>query len=276
MDSALIPRALGTTCDLGIANRDGMLAGEARLLEAEPPHRPCRDTTMQLFLVVLGGRSRGCHIEQHDVRFVAGERIDDTLPELRRQWFGLQRGLHLDSWMRIEQVEGWQVVLKREPFRGPDRLWFVNVGGYDPACMAELHAFGLFVAPSARSAAARAKRQLLSGVLQPHKDDVCAVQTLGAGPRTAAAGEEAVGSGAKCERQRRDNAAADSAANATSADGAVEVDDLLAITQVGGWQVHLLPPDADAEGADTAWQPLRPDWFGYRRIDQGQEEVNPT
>ena len=50
----------------------------------------------QLFLVVLGGRARGCRIELHDVRFVAGRSIDDTLPELRRQWFGRREGLHLD------------------------------------------------------------------------------------------------------------------------------------------------------------------------------------
>jgi hypothetical protein len=180
---------------------------------------------MQLFLVVLGGRSRGCHIEQHDVRFVAGERIDDTLPELRRQWFGLQRGLHLDSWMGIERVEGWRVELRREPFSGPMRLWFVNVGAYDPACMAELHAFGLFVATSARSAAARAKQRLLVGAAQQHKDDVCSVG----------------------------------------------LDDVLTIEELGPWQVHLLPPEP---GADTSWQPLRPDWFGYRRIDRGGEPTD--
>jgi hypothetical protein len=218
---------------------------------------------MQLFLVVLGGRSRGCHIEQHDVRFVAGERIDDTLPELRRQWFGLQRGLHLDSWVRIERVEGWRVVLRREPFRDPMRLWFVNVGAYDPACLAELHAFGLFVAPSARSAAARAKRQLLVGAAQQHKDDVCVVEAPG------------ISSPSLVAPQRLDTAAeprrpgGDRSASATgSADSAWAVDDVLAVTQLGDWQVHLLPPEP---GADTSWQPLRPDWFGYHRIDRRQD-----
>ncbi len=44
--------------------------------------RPC------LFLVVLGGRTDRSLIELHDVRFVAGRRIEDTFPALRRQWFG--------------------------------------------------------------------------------------------------------------------------------------------------------------------------------------------
>jgi hypothetical protein len=39
---------------------------------------------MQLFLVVLGGRIEGCHIELHDVRFVVDTSIEDTLPQLRQ------------------------------------------------------------------------------------------------------------------------------------------------------------------------------------------------
>ena len=206
---------------------------------------------MQLFLVVLGGRSRGCHIEQHDVRFVAGETIDDTLPELRRQWFGLQRGLHLDSWMRIEQVEGWRVVLQREPFGGQQRLWFVNVGAYDPACMAELHAFGLFVAPSAAAAKARATRHLLVGATQRHKDDLHPVE-----PKTGFTRSPGL--------------------DTPLLSGAGDVDDLLVLRQLGGWHVHLLPPDPGAPAQTTAWQPLRPDWHGYRRIDQGREGAVPA
>jgi hypothetical protein len=194
---------------------------------------------MPLFLVVLGGRSRGCHIEQHDVRFVAGERIEDTLPELRRQWSGLQRGLHLDSWQRIEQVEGWRVDLRPEPADGPMRLWFVNVGAYDPACAWELHAFGLFVAVSAATARAKAKRHLLVGAAQQHKDDLHAVEPAGS---TRKPRPESLPPG-----------------------GAGVVDDLLELQRLGRWHVHLLPPEP---GTDGRWQPLRPDWFGYRRIDR--------
>jgi hypothetical protein len=73
-----------------------------------------RPPAPSLFLVVLGGRAVGAHIELHDVRFVAGYRVE----------------------------------LRQEPFAGPERLWFVTLGGYDPAQLAELHAFGLFVASS--------------------------------------------------------------------------------------------------------------------------------
>ena len=67
---------------------------------------------MNLFLVVLGGRSKGCHIEQHDVRWVVGDSIDDTLPELVRQWSGLRRGLHIDSYRTVSRVDGHNVVVQ--------------------------------------------------------------------------------------------------------------------------------------------------------------------
>ena len=54
-------------------------------------------SSKKLFLVVLGGRCKGCHVEQHDVRWVVGETIDATLPALRKEWIGLRRGLHIDS-----------------------------------------------------------------------------------------------------------------------------------------------------------------------------------
>ena len=130
----------------------------------------------QLFLVVLGGRTATSHIELHDVRFVAGACIDDTIPELRQQWFGRREGLHLDSYMAVRAIDGWTVSLAREPAEPrPERLWFVNLGAYRPDSLAELHHFGLVVARSSQAAKAAAKRQWLAGALQQHKDDLCAV-----------------------------------------------------------------------------------------------------
>lgn len=221
---------------------------------ATAARRPLQlQTAMHLFLVVLGGRSRGCHIEQHDVRFVAGGRIEDTLPQLRRQWFGLQRGLHLDSWLQVRQVEGWRVELRPEPFTGPQRLWFINVGAYDPDCPWELHAFGLFVADTAAAAKAQAKRRLLVGAAQQHKDDSCAVETVAAsGPTGGAAASTAV------------NQPPLPGMAGTGTETGPQPDDVLALQRLGRWHVHLLPQP----GSDSAWRPLRPDWFGYRRLDR--------
>ena len=135
---------------------------------------------MNLFLVVLGGRSRGCHIEQHDVRWVVGETIDDTLPELVRQWGGLRRGLHLDSYRNVKRVDGHHVHIrpgagKAEP-DGMPGLWFVNLGAYRSDSMAEQHHFGLLVAHSAAAAKAAARRRWLKSLEQIHKDDLHRVE----------------------------------------------------------------------------------------------------
>ncbi len=130
----------------------------------------------ELFLVVLGGRATGCHIELHDVRFVAGTTIEAAIPELRRQWFGRREGLHLDAYLAVRAVDGWAVSLGREPpAPRPERLWFVNLGAYRSDSLSELHHFGLVVACSPQAAKAAAKRQWLRGALHLHKDDLCAV-----------------------------------------------------------------------------------------------------
>ena len=129
-----------------------------------------------LFLVVLGGRAPGCHIELHDVRFVAGATIEAAIPELRRHWFGRREGLHLDAYLAVRAVDGWAVRLGCETSAPrPERLWFVNLGAYRPDCLAELHHFGLVVARSPQAAKAAAKRQWLRGALQQHKDDLAEV-----------------------------------------------------------------------------------------------------
>lgn len=201
----------------------------ARLVGEETPE-PVPSPT--LFLVVLGGRVGRAHIELHDVRFVAGASIDDTLPELRRQWFGARKGLHLDSWMAVREVDGYRVVLRPEPFAGPERLWFVNLGGYDPAQLAEQHAFGLFVAANPQAAKAAARRRLLPQALQRHKDDLHGLEAaLGPAPEPAV-----------------DDCLPLETVVATTSEGAGR----------GVWWVHLLP-----EGGAP---PQVPDWFGYRLI----------
>ena len=64
-----------------------------------------------LFLVVLGGRANKANIELHDVRWVIGSRIEDTFNTLRRDWFGIIEGLHIDSYKKINYVDGYRINL---------------------------------------------------------------------------------------------------------------------------------------------------------------------
>lgn len=147
--------------------------------ETEQPRHPAvANGSPQLFLVVLGGRAEGAHIELHDVRFVAGETLEATLPALRHQWFGRRRGLHIDSYMAVRQVGRFAVELRQEAFGGAERLWFVNVGGYRPDSFAEDHAFCLVVATTAAGAKRQALAQGLPDAVSRHKDDLQALEAV--------------------------------------------------------------------------------------------------
>lgn len=127
---------------------------------------------MKLFLVYLGGSVAGANIELHDVRFVVGENIEATYPALRQQWFGDAAGLHIDSYMQIKQIDGYNISLHSTPQDGALKLFFVNFGGYYPDKLAEQHEFTLCVAEAATQAKSYAKKQLLTRAESSHKDDL--------------------------------------------------------------------------------------------------------
>jgi hypothetical protein len=127
---------------------------------------------MKLFAVYLGGRAPKANTELHDVVFAVGATIEDTYTQLLDQWFGDPAGLHIDSWLELDVVDGWRVSLTQTPSPSNMKLFFVNLGAYDHT-FTELHAMGFYVAATA----ADAKQQALSrhthdGVNEVHKDDL--------------------------------------------------------------------------------------------------------
>ncbi|MFC0118049.1 DUF1543 domain-containing protein [Pseudoalteromonas xiamenensis] len=127
---------------------------------------------MKLFMVYLGGRVAGCHIEMHDVRFVIGESIEQTYAKLKAQWVGDKNAVHMDSYVEVKHVDGYSVELKKEANRAELKLYFVNLGGYIPTNLAEQHEFALIVATNEHEAKEKAKSQLLVGMSHQHKDNL--------------------------------------------------------------------------------------------------------
>lgn len=128
--------------------------------------------SQKLFAVYLGGRVPKANTELHDVVFATGARIEDTYPQLLEKWFGNPVGLHLDSWLELDVVDGYRVSLGGAPDAGGMKLFFVNLGAYDDN-FTELHANGFYVAASAAEAKDRALVQHFTGDYGlPHKDDL--------------------------------------------------------------------------------------------------------
>ena len=185
-----------------------------------------------LFLVVLGGRALKANVELHDVRWVVGSKIEDTFNVLRKNWFGSIDGLHIDSFKKIEYIDGYKINLKnfeknninnKQPLKqiNPQKnLWFVNIGGYDPSSMQEKHEFGLVVASSSLEAKNRAKSKWLRGCRKKHKDDIASLNKL------------------------------------------ISCDDCQLIKNIGSWEIELILENNLLEETNY------PDWYGYKRIDK--------
>ena len=184
-----------------------------------------------LFLVVLGGRASKANVELHDVRWVIGTRIEDTFDVLISDWFGSLDGLHIDSYKKINFVDGYRICLKNienKKFKktkypnkcnSKEKLWFVNIGGYDPTSMQEKHEFGLVVASSSLEAKNKAKSKWLNGCKKKHKDDITSLRKLSF------------------------------------------IDDCELITKIENWEIELVLENNLVQETNS------PDWYGYKRID---------
>ena len=184
-----------------------------------------------LYLVVLGGRAKKANIELHDVRWVAGSKIEDTYGTLRKDWFGSPKGLHIDSYKKIKYVDGYKINLINFETDNIDNkqlvkknktkkfLWFVNIGGYDPTSMQEKHEFGLVTASTKVEAKNIAKSKWLIGCKKKHKDDIASLKNLNI------------------------------------------LDECEVIKNIDKWEIELIS-DNNAHEENNL-----PDWYGYQKID---------
>jgi len=124
-----------------------------------------------LFVVMLGGKHPRAKIEVHDVVFAIADSLEAAYPQLREGWFGSPSGLHVDSWMQVDGVEGWKVQLSPlAPLPGAPRLYFINLGGYEAEVFGEAHHYLLVVAHDKAEAKAKGKRKMLSHWSKAHTD----------------------------------------------------------------------------------------------------------
>ena len=188
-----------------------------------------------LFLVVLGGTAKKANVELHDVRWVTGSKIEDTYEVLRKDWFGTLKGLHIDSYKKINYVDGYKINLKNientkirnnKPvigISGKKNLYFVNIGGYDPSSMQEKHEFGLVVASSSLEAKNKAKSKWLNSCKKKHKDNIHSLRYL------------------------------------------FSLDNCQIIKKIDNWEIELFLEDNLVEETNY------PDWYGYKKIDNIQK-----
>ncbi|AZF21284.1 DUF1543 domain-containing protein [Pseudomonas sp. R3-52-08] len=126
-----------------------------------------------LFVVMLGGKHPRARIEVHDVAFAVADTLQATYPQLRDAWFGSPKGVHIDSWMAVDGVDGWKVEFSQlAPHGDAPRLYFLNLGGYEANRFGEAHHYLLLVARDKREAMSKGKQHLLRHWSQAHIDAV--------------------------------------------------------------------------------------------------------
>lgn len=116
----------------------------------------------KLFGIYIGGAHEKSIIELHDMRFVVADSIEDTYEELKNTWWGTPESLHLDAWGVVRWADGYEVHIKDIPSDdNTNKLFFVNLGGYDRHQFTELHKNVFVVAENSSKAKVKALRQIL-------------------------------------------------------------------------------------------------------------------
>ncbi|GAB2978701.1 hypothetical protein GCM10027049_12810 [Mucilaginibacter puniceus] len=116
---------------------------------------------LKLYMILLGSRAPGRHVEQHDYFFAIGTNLKDLVPHMKTFWRGTSGNLHIDGWREVNTVEGYsvKVVLKADGFTDTaEKLFFINLGGYQAGKLEEQHYTVLTVQTDRALAIQEAKR----------------------------------------------------------------------------------------------------------------------
>ena len=124
----------------------------------------------------IGGDFANSNVELHDVRFAVGSDYGACLEDLRRQWWGDPKTLHIDAYAEISHADGFDVTLVKAPAEQNEKLFFLNMGGYDPAEFGELHRNVLLVGSSLHDVQRRALTDARRAWKSPHKDSAFEVE----------------------------------------------------------------------------------------------------
>lgn len=132
---------------------------------------------MSLFLVQVGGTNGSQTLENHDIQFHIGNTIEECYDTIKKQWQGQEKGLHLDGYIKINQVDGYDVSVSQDTFDSPLKLYMVFMGGHDDSFL-ERHDILLLVSDDPTLVKRQAKGKFSSQWEMPHVDKVVCVSDI--------------------------------------------------------------------------------------------------
>lgn len=113
-------------------------------------------------MILLGCKPPGRHVEQHDFFFGIADSLKDLADEMQAFWPEAQGKIHIDGWREVNTVEGHRVniIPKQEASSQSKKLFFINLGGYQPNRFEEQHYVILTAKDDSASALRDAKSTL--------------------------------------------------------------------------------------------------------------------
>ena len=133
-------------------------------------------TEQFLYIALLGGKHEKANIEVHDVIPFIAEDVQSAFPYLKAHWFGLNKGLHVDAWMKINGVQyqgrNYRIVIGDTASENPLKLFLINLGAYVPTQFGEIHKYVVVAAQNKIDAKIQGKLAIENQWLKPHTDAI--------------------------------------------------------------------------------------------------------
>lgn len=152
-------------------------APNTEALGHNPVLKGCGASGMKLFAFYVGGETATSNTELHDMRFAVGGKIEDCYDSLRQQWWGTPESLHIDCYAELTHSDGFKYQLREEPFLGEEKLFFANLGGYDPEQFSEIHS-NIFIVAADKKAAMKRALATVKQWVKPHRDTLFEVEHI--------------------------------------------------------------------------------------------------
>lgn len=135
---------------------------------------------MKLYLLLLGAAVPGRNVEQHDYFFGIAGSIGELVPAIKAFWPEAGNSLHIDGWRAVTRVGNCAIAIalqSEEAPVSPNKLFFLNLGGYSSGILEEQH-YTLLTVQDNRSLAIQAakkniffKSNSLKGIATSHIDE---------------------------------------------------------------------------------------------------------
>jgi len=124
-----------------------------------------------LFAFYLGGSHPKSNIELHNLQFAVGSKISDCFDQLKNDWFGDLDGVHIDSYIMLDYVDGYKISVldKVQNDQNSDlKLFCVHLGAKVENVFEEQHKTQFVLSKSANEALLK----VVKSVNDPKWDDV--------------------------------------------------------------------------------------------------------